>query len=137
MRIIHRLPILISLCFCSNPKQATGGTGSYVWTSSTRNVATVNVHGTVSTANQVGMTNVTAADNRNPAHYGLSKVIDSISYYQLALGFVQVSIHTLSHLENDRDVSAWFTLTSLLSRAVCNFCVFSRFQKAIPGLTHK
>ncbi|XP_071795697.1 nuclear pore membrane glycoprotein 210-like isoform X2 [Asterias amurensis] len=54
--------------------KATGGTGSYIWTSGNRNVGTVNVHGTITTATETGMTNVTAADNRNPAHFGLSKV---------------------------------------------------------------
>ncbi|XP_022099452.1 nuclear pore membrane glycoprotein 210-like isoform X2 [Acanthaster planci] len=54
--------------------KATGGTGTYVWTPGNRNIATVNVHGIVSTATEMGATNVTAADNRNPAHYGLSKV---------------------------------------------------------------
>ncbi|XP_071512100.1 nuclear pore membrane glycoprotein 210-like [Diadema antillarum] len=56
------------------PLKATGGTGSYVWSSSKRATGTVNVHGLVTTGDTPGMTNVTAADNRNPSHYGLSRV---------------------------------------------------------------
>nr|XP_054758778.1 nuclear pore membrane glycoprotein 210-like isoform X1 [Lytechinus pictus] len=56
------------------PLKATGGTGSYVWSSSKRITGTVNVHGLVTTGDTPGMTNVTAADNRNPAHFGLSRV---------------------------------------------------------------
>ena len=49
---------------------------------------------------------------------------------------VMASDYTLSDLENDRDVSAWYRITRLLSRARY-FCVFSRVQKGIPRLTHK
>ena len=43
---------------------------------------------------------------------------------------------TLSHIENDRDVNAWYIISDACYRTR-NFCVFSRVQKRILGLTHK
>ena len=44
--------------------------------------------------------------------------------------------YTLSHLENDRDVSAYSGGRPLSSRAR-NLCVFSRVQRRTPVLTHR
>ena len=44
--------------------------------------------------------------------------------------------YTLSHCENDRDVSAYSRGRCLISR-VLHMCVISRVQNRIPGLTHK
>ncbi|KAJ8036585.1 hypothetical protein HOLleu_20604 [Holothuria leucospilota] len=54
--------------------KASGGTGTYIWSSSHLPVATVNVQGTVTTAKEQGATQITAADSRNPSHYGTSMV---------------------------------------------------------------
>ncbi|XP_033126135.1 nuclear pore membrane glycoprotein 210-like [Anneissia japonica] len=54
--------------------KATGGTGNYTWSSSDKVIANVNVHGLVTTATMPGETTVTAADVRNSAHTGSSKV---------------------------------------------------------------
>ncbi|XP_071946091.1 nuclear pore membrane glycoprotein 210-like [Antedon mediterranea] len=54
--------------------KATGGTGNHTWSSSDKLVANVNVHGMVTTATMLGETTVTAADVRNSAHTGSSKV---------------------------------------------------------------
>ena len=43
--------------------------------------------------------------------------------------------YTLSHLENDRDVSAHYRGSAC--HRTRNLCVFSRVQKGTPGLTHK
>ncbi|XP_070565297.1 nuclear pore membrane glycoprotein 210-like isoform X2 [Ptychodera flava] len=53
---------------------ATGGSGNYSWSSSVKEVVSVNVHGTVITAGSIGESVVTASDIRNVAHYGTAKV---------------------------------------------------------------
>ncbi|XP_021353376.1 nuclear pore membrane glycoprotein 210-like isoform X2 [Mizuhopecten yessoensis] len=53
--------------------EATGGSGEYIWKSSQPQISTVNMHGEITTG-QTGGTNVTAADTRNQAHWGLSSV---------------------------------------------------------------
>ena len=51
--------------------------------------------------------------------------------------FANIQIfYTLSHLENDRDVSAFQRKTRLSSRAQL-VCVFSHVQNGTPKLTHK
>nr|XP_006822312.1 PREDICTED: nuclear pore membrane glycoprotein 210-like [Saccoglossus kowalevskii] len=54
--------------------QATGGSGNYSWSSSNKEICSVNVHGTVSTTQGVGETIITASDIRNVAHFGTAKV---------------------------------------------------------------
>ena len=44
-------------------------------------------------------------------------------------------IYTLSHFENDRDISAYSRGRALYR--VRNLCVFSCVQKGTPGLMHK
>ncbi|XP_060082895.1 nuclear pore membrane glycoprotein 210-like [Ylistrum balloti] len=53
--------------------QATGGSGEYIWKSSEPRITNVNMHGEITTGH-TGSTNVTAADTRNQAHWGLSTV---------------------------------------------------------------
>ena len=52
------------------------------------------------------------------------------------VGIQEPMIYTLSHPENDRDVSARSRQRRLSSLAQL-VCVFSRVQKGTPGLTHK
>ncbi|XP_077992157.1 nuclear pore membrane glycoprotein 210-like [Glandiceps talaboti] len=53
---------------------ATGGSGNYTWTSSKKEIVSVNVHGMVTTTGGVGQSIITASDIRNVAHYGTAKV---------------------------------------------------------------
>ena len=52
--------------------------------------------------------------------------------------FLTLSSHhyTVSHLENDRDVSSYI-LDEAAGYPTCNLCVFSHVLKGIPGLTRK
>lgn len=42
---------------------------------------------------------------------------------------LSAALYTLSHLENDRDVRAWYRIRRLLSHT--NFCIFTRAHKWI------
>ncbi|XP_078517577.1 nuclear pore membrane glycoprotein 210 [Lissotriton helveticus] len=54
--------------------KAHGGSGNFSWSSANQAVATVNVKGVMTTANDVGLSVIQAHDVQNPLHYGEMKV---------------------------------------------------------------
>ncbi|PIK62157.1 putative nuclear pore membrane glycoprotein [Apostichopus japonicus] len=79
--------------------EATGGTGTYIWSSSDLPVANVNVQGTVTTTKEMGVTEVTAADSRNPSHYGTCMVyVQAPTEMQFIDGQVEVMVGDELHL---------------------------------------
>ena len=54
--------------------QPSGGSGTYIWTSSNTSVATVSTKGLVMTTNAVGHSQIRASDTRNLANFGSSEV---------------------------------------------------------------
>ncbi|PIK54185.1 putative nuclear pore membrane glycoprotein [Apostichopus japonicus] len=79
--------------------EATGGTGTYIWSSSDLPVANVNVQGTVTTTKEMGVTEVTAADSRNPSHYATCMVyVQAPTEMQFIDGQVEVLVGDELHL---------------------------------------
>ena len=54
--------------------QASGGSGTYIWTSTNTTVGSVNTKGLVMTTSGIGHTQVKAADTRNMGHFGTVEV---------------------------------------------------------------
>lgn len=54
--------------------QPSGGSGTYIWTSSNTSVATVSTKGLVMTTDAVGHSQIRASDTRNLANFGSSEV---------------------------------------------------------------
>ncbi|XP_029186949.2 LOW QUALITY PROTEIN: nuclear pore membrane glycoprotein 210-like [Acropora millepora] len=54
--------------------EPSGGSGTYIWTSSNTSVATVSTKGLVITTNAVGYSQIRASDTRNLANFGSSEV---------------------------------------------------------------
>ncbi|XP_015750175.1 PREDICTED: nuclear pore membrane glycoprotein 210-like, partial [Acropora digitifera] len=54
--------------------EPSGGSGTYIWTSSNTSVATVSTKGLVITTNAVGHSQIRASDTRNLANFGSSEV---------------------------------------------------------------
>ena len=76
--------------------QPSGGSGTYIWTSSNTSVATVSTKGLVITTNAVGHSQIRASDTRNLANFGSSEVryIDTLrnNFSFFFTDFVDVSL---------------------------------------------
>ena len=78
--------------------QPSGGSGTYVWTSSNTSVATVSTKGLVMTTDAVGHSQIRASDTRNLANFGSSEVrwTDALMkrFLFLSTDFVDISLKT-------------------------------------------
>ncbi|RUS72155.1 hypothetical protein EGW08_020082, partial [Elysia chlorotica] len=63
----------VSRCVHRYSAQAVGGSGEYIWSLTDTNVASVNIKGQITTVGP-GKCNVTAADAKHSAHFGVSAV---------------------------------------------------------------
>ncbi|GFS06145.1 nuclear pore membrane glycoprotein 210-like [Elysia marginata] len=63
----------VTRCVHRYTAQANGGSGEYIWSLTNTSVASVNIRGQITTVGP-GKCNVTAADAKNSAHFGVSTV---------------------------------------------------------------